>query len=120
MFGMAQPSVHDLQAVVDFVRHRGSAHYPLESIPGEFKEWRSRLRRLARASNVRISIRRTSEYVLIDNPEYEPSSDEFYAVADVLQAVSDGVQLSYEDAVHARARQRIRLFTDPADAGNPS
>jgi len=66
-----QPRITELPAIIDYVRLRGSVHYPLGSVPGEFGEWRLRLRRLARAGGVRISVLRTSKYVIVENRDYE-------------------------------------------------
>ena len=92
-------------------------HYRLDVLPEEFNTWRLKLRRLARAGAVRISVIRQPEFVIVENKDYEPGEDEFHAVADVIQGVFDGTQVTYEEAVRSCGRQRLRLVPSSEDEG---
>ncbi|MDP9094576.1 MAG: hypothetical protein M3N95_16970 [Actinomycetota bacterium] len=65
---MVRPPVTDYRAIIDELRRHGSVHYPRSAVPGEFTVWRRRLRQVARADEVRISVTRGLDYVLIENP----------------------------------------------------
>jgi hypothetical protein len=106
---VAQPPVTDYRAIIDAVRRHGSVHYPRTAVPGEFAVWRRRLRQVARAAEVRISVTRGVDYLLIENLDYEVSNEDSRALTDVIEAHILGRDLSFDDAVHARRRQRIRL-----------
>jgi hypothetical protein len=108
------PNPSNIRGVVDVVRRSGSALYPLPMIPGEFEDWRRRVRRAARADDLRVSIRRTAGFVVVENLDYEVPADHLGAVADVTGAWTEGRELSFDDALHARRRQRLRLVRDPA------
>jgi hypothetical protein len=109
MVGVDQPPVTDVSAIVEAVRRRGSVHFRRDAIPGEFTRWRSGVRRAARAAGSRISVRRTAEFVLVESRDYEVSDEEQQAVADVMGAALSGGELSFEDALRTRRRQRLRV-----------
>ena len=111
---MDAPYPADIRGVVDVVRRTGSAHYPLPMIPGEFEDWRRRVRRAARADDLRVSVRRTAGFVVVENLGYEVAADHLGAVADVVGALTEGRELAFDDALHARRRERLRLVRDPA------
>jgi hypothetical protein len=81
-------------------------------VPEEFTVWRRRLRQVARLSDVRISITRRIDYMLVESLEYEVSEDDT-ATTDVIEARILGRDLSFDDAVRARRRQRLRVVPPP-------
>ncbi|MDQ2749148.1 MAG: hypothetical protein M3Y44_06440 [Actinomycetota bacterium] len=101
--------VTDYRAVIDVVRRYGSVHYPKASVPGEFTVWRRRLRQVARLAQVRISVIRGADYVLVEIRDFQVSEEDNLATADVIQAHLVGRELSFDDALHARGRQRLRV-----------
>ncbi len=115
--GVAQPPVTDYRAIIDALRRHGSVHYPRAAVPGEFTVWRRRLRQVARAAEVRISVARGVDYVLIENLDYEVSEEDSRALTDVIEAHILGRDLIFGDAVQARRRQRLRL-APPLENGN--
>jgi hypothetical protein len=71
-----QPPVTDYRAIIDAVRRHGSVHYPKASVPGEFTVWRRRLRQLARLAQIRISVIRGGDYVLVENRDFQVSDED--------------------------------------------
>lgn len=116
---MAQPPVTDFRAIIDALRRHGSVHYPRTAVPGEFTVWRRRLREVAPAAQVRISVTRGLDYVLIENLDYEVSVEDSRALTDIIEAHIVGRDLTFDDAVHARRRQRIRLAPPPENGNGP-
>jgi hypothetical protein len=114
---VAQPPVTDYLAIVDALRRHGSVHYSRAAVPGEFTVWRRRLRQVARVAHIRISVTRGTDYVLIENLDYEVSDDDSRALTDVIEAHILGRDLTFVDAVRARRRQRLRL-APPLENGN--
>ena len=112
--GVAQPSVTDCRAIIDAVRRHGSVHYPKGSVPAEFTVWRRRVRQYARVADVRIRVTRSRDYVIVENLDFEVNDEDLLATSDVIGAHLDGQSLSFEDAVRARRRQRLRVVP-PAD-----
>jgi hypothetical protein len=112
---VVQPSVTDFRAILDALRRHGSVHYPRSAVPGEFTVWRRRLRQVARGAQVRISVTRGADYVLVENLDYEVGVEESRALTDVIEAHILGGESTFGDAVHARRRQRIRLAPSPED-----
>jgi hypothetical protein len=110
---VAQPSVTDYRAIIDAVRRHGSVHYPKDAVPGDFVVWRRRLRQVARLADVRISVIRGSDYVLIENPDFEVSEEDRLATTDVIEARILGGDLTVDQAAHARRRQRLRVVPLP-------
>lgn len=106
---VARPHVRDFAAVVDALRRDGAVYWPFDEMPADFADWRRSARRAARAAGLRVSIRRGERHFWIEHVDHEQTEDERWAVADVMDAVLRGQTLSFEDAVRARARQRIRL-----------
>ena len=103
----------DVPGVVDQLVHKGAAVFSLSAIPGDFMEWRRRVRQAARARELRVSITRSDGmFVLVDNLDYEVPDDQRNALADVIGARLAGQQVSYEDALYARRRSRLRLVRD--------
>jgi hypothetical protein len=115
--GVDQPPVTDYRAIVDALRRHGSVHFPRTAVPGEFAVWRRRLRQAARLAEVRISVTRGTDYIVIENLDYEVSDDDSRALTDVIEAHIFGRDLTFGDAVQARRRQRIRL-APPLENGN--
>ena len=95
--------------IVDAARRDGSVHFPVESVPGEFVAWRRRVRQRARGDGLSISVIRAGGFVVVENREWERSEAEGSAVADVIQGVLTGDRVTYDDALHRRRRERLRL-----------
>ena len=111
---MGQPLVTDYRAIIDALRRRGSVHYPQTAMPVDFIAWRRRVRQVARLADLRISVIRGSDYVLIENRDYQVSEDDNFALTDVIEAhPRTRPDLTFDDAVHARGRQRLRLAPPP-------
>ena len=110
----------DFRAIIDAVRRHGSVHFAKAAVPGEFTVWRRGLRQFARAGDLRISVLRTSDFVVIENRDYEVSVDDDLALADVIGAHLIGGELCFDDALRARRRQRMRIVpvTDEAAGGS--
>ena len=115
--GVVQPPVSDFRAIIDALRCHGSVHYPRSAVEGEFTVWRRRLRQVARAAQLRISVTRGVDYVLIEKFDCDVSEEDRRALTDVIEAHILGRDLSFDHAVHARRRQRIRL-APPPENGN--
>lgn len=100
----------DIPGVIDQLVRTGAAVFPLSAIPGDFVEWRRRVRQAARARELRVSITRSAEmFVLVDNLDYEVPDDHRHALADVIGARLTGQELRYDDALYARRRARLRI-----------
>ena len=52
--------------------------------------WRRRLRQFARAADLRISVTRSRDYMIVENVDFESSDDDNRATADVIGAVTGG------------------------------
>lgn len=110
-----QPAITDIRGIIDAVRGRGSVHYPKTAVPGDFVEWRRRIRQQARAADLSISLTRSRHHVIVENRDWLPSADEDLATADVVDGVLTGKSVSFEEALKARRRQRLRLVQSPHD-----
>ena len=99
--GVAQPPVTDHRAITDAVRRSGSVHYPEDVVRGDFVVWRRCVRQFARAADLRISVTRSREYVIVESVDVQSSADDRRATADVVGAVLEGRSLSSDDAPHA-------------------
>lgn len=115
---MSEPHPTDIGGVVDAVRRTGSVHFLLDRVPGDFESWRRALRRRARAEQLRVSVRRVAQFVIIENADYEVSVDDTGALADVIGGRVEGRDVGFDEALHARRRARLRLVTgsEPANA----
>ena len=111
--GVVQPPVTDYRAIIDAVRRHGSVHYPKTSVPGEFTVWRRRLRQVARLAAVRISVSRGGDNVLIENVDFEVSEEDRLATTDVIEAHIVGRDLTFDDELRVRRRQRLRVVPPP-------
>ena len=111
--GVAQPPVSDYRAIIDAVRRHGSVHYLKVAVPAEFTVWRRRVRQVARIANLRISVTRSRDFVIIENLDFEFSDEDTLATHDVIEAHLNGQNLSFDDAVRARGRQRLRIVPTP-------
>lgn len=118
---MSVPDPHNVGGVIDLVRRAGSVHLLLDHVPGDLNTWRRTVRRQARAEQLRISIRRVASFVVIENLDYEVSSDSLSALADVLGGRLEGRVIEFDEALHARRRARLRLVADSeaADLDGP-
>lgn len=112
-----RPHLRDYAAVVDALRRDGAVYWPLEDLPADYTGWRRQVRKAARAADLRVSIRRGERHFWVEHVDHEQTEDERWAVADVMDAVLRGGPLSFEDALKARARQRMRLITDVVEDG---
>lgn len=109
---MSEPHPTDIGGVVDAVRRTDSVHFLLDRVPGDFESWRRALRRRARAEQLRVSIRRVSQFVIIENLDHEVSADDMDALADVIGGRIEGRDVEFDEALHARRRARLRLITE--------
>lgn len=109
---MSEPHPTDIGGVVDAVRRTGSVHFELERVPGDFDSWRRAVRRRARAEQLRISVRRVTQFVIIESLDYEVSSDDMSALADVVGGRIEGRVVEFGEALHARRRSRLILAAD--------
>lgn len=109
---VSQPDPHNVQGVVDLVRRTGSVHLLLDHVPGDFNTWRRAVRRRARAEQLRISIRRVAQFVVIENLDYKASQDDLSALADVLGGRLEGRAVEFDEALHARRRARLKPVAD--------
>lgn len=112
---VVRPRVRDFAAIVDALRRDGAVYWPFEQLPADFAGWRRSAWRAARAADLRVSIRRGERHFWIEHVDHEQTEDARWAVADVMDAVLRGETVSFEDAVKARARQRIRLVHGGAE-----
>ena len=61
-------------------RSAGTGRFcPKTALPGEFTVWRRRIRQAARLAEVRISVTRGVDYVLIENRDFEVSEEDILA-----------------------------------------
>jgi len=108
-----QPPVTGYRAIIDAVRRRGSVHYLKEAMPGEFAVWRRRVRQFARVADLKVSVTRSRDYVIVADVNFEVSDEASLAISDVIEAHLDGRDLLFDDAVRARRRQRLRVVPPP-------
>jgi hypothetical protein len=64
---------------------------------------------ISRTWRTRLRSNRRRAYLLIENVDYEVSVEHSRALTDVIEAHIRGGDLTFDGAVHARRRQRIRL-----------
>jgi hypothetical protein len=91
----------------------GRVHYATDALPGEYTVWRRRLRQVARLAAMRTSVIRGVDYGLVENVDYEASDEDRLATTDVIEAHVLGRDLRFEQAAHARRRQRRRIAPPP-------
>ena len=104
---MQQPDPRDAAAVLDALRKYGSAQWPATAIPGEFADWRRATRAAARAAGLRVSIRRLPGMVFVMHVDHVVTADDLQAFGKVTAAQLDGTELSWDEALHQAARQRL-------------
>lgn len=121
---MPRPSVSDTIGIAEFIRLRGSVDYPLEAVPGDFVIWRRKIRQEAKGLRIRVSVIRSGDIVVVHNPDHEPSQDELRATMEVMGFLTSDllgpsdrapVNLTFDDALHAQRRARLRVVQDAAD-----
>jgi hypothetical protein len=71
-------------AVTDAVRKYGSAQWPAAAIPEQFTDWRRAIRAAARATGLRISVRRVQEMVFIQHLDHVVTDDEMQAFSKII------------------------------------
>jgi hypothetical protein len=106
------PSIGDTISIVDVVRRRGSVHYPVELVPGDFVRWRRKIRLEAKRTGMKVSVIRSSGLVLVYNPDHEQTDDQIHASADVMQGEFTDAPVTYDEALRKRARKRLRVVPD--------
>ena len=120
-----RPPVSDTIGIVEFVRLRGSVDYPLEAVPSNFVLWRRKIRDEAKRLDIRVSVIRSGDVVLVHNPDHEPSQDELRATmavmgsltADLLaQSDEPPTALTFDEALHREQRARLRIVSDVDEA----
>jgi hypothetical protein len=117
-----QPHPLDTNAIIAALREHGSALCPLNDIPGEFTDWRRRIRAAARSAGLRISIRRVDGLVFIGHVDHVVTDDQINAfnkvIAGTVSAALDGEPpVTYEQALHEARRDRLKIVrgeTGPA------
>jgi hypothetical protein len=109
---MRRPLITDTAGIIGSLRREGCVVWPLSQLPEDFVGWRREVRRAAKAADLRISVRQGERYVLVEHLEHELTEDEQLAMTDVLDATLRGKSLSFETALKARGRQRLRMV-DP-------
>jgi hypothetical protein len=114
---MPRPHVRDRAAILDALRRDGAVYWPISELPADYEAWRRDLRRAARAKDLRISVRRVKWHFWVEHVDHEVTDDERDAAADVMGALLQGGQLSFEDAVKARARRRLLLIRGDVQDG---
>jgi hypothetical protein len=67
----------------------------------------------------RISVTRGVDYLLIENLDYGVNEEDSRALTDVIEAHILGRDLIFDDAVHARRRERLRLAPPPENGNGP-
>jgi hypothetical protein len=111
--------VGDVIGIIDCIRTGASVEYPVAALPDGLLEWRRRVQAGASRAGVKVAFRTFgTDMVTVFDPDYEPSADELAAIADVMAADVDGHLLSYEDALHARRRARLRVVRE--ESGIPT
>jgi hypothetical protein len=114
---VARPPVTDYRAIIDALRQCGSVTYPRTAVPEEFTLWRRRLRQVARLADLRISLTRGVDYVLVEHLDYAVSEDDTAATTDVIEAHILGRDLSFDDALRATPPATTRRATAELAAG---
>jgi hypothetical protein len=109
-----QPHPLDTDAIITALREHGSALCPLDAIPGEFTDWRRRIRAAARSAGLRISVRRVDGLVFIGHVDHVVTDDQINAfnkvIAGTVSAALDGEPpVTYEQALHEARRDRLGL-----------
>lgn len=106
---MTAPDPRDTGAVLDHVRREGSVMWPLAALPDDFLGWRRRIRAAAREATLRISVRRVGELAFIEHVDHVVTDDQNSAMSKIIGAHLDGRTISWDDAVHESARDRMNL-----------
>lgn len=101
---MKQPDPRDPAAVTDAVRKYGSALWPAAALAGEFTDWR----RTIRAADLRISVRRIHDMVLVEHLDHVVTEDETHAIGTIIAAHANGTTLTWDQALHQAGRDRLR------------
>jgi hypothetical protein len=109
---MPYPLITDIAGIIGALRREGCVFWPLCELPEDFAAWRREVRQAAKAADLRISVRRGERYFLVEHLDHELTEDEQLVMTDVMDATSRGRSLSFETALKARARQRLRVV-DP-------
>jgi hypothetical protein len=117
-----QPHPLDTNAISTALREHGSALWPLDAIPGEFPDWRRRIRAAARSAGLRISVRRVDGLVFIVHVDHVVTDDQINAfnkvIAGTVSAALDGEPpVTYEQALQGARRDRLKIVrgeTGPA------
>jgi hypothetical protein len=106
---MKLPDPHDTASIVAALRQHGSVLWPADALTGDLLEWRRRIRAAARTADLRISVRRLHGLVLIDHVDHVVTEDQINAFGKVVASTMiGGDPITYEQAMHQAARERLR------------
>jgi hypothetical protein len=111
---MRQPHPRDTNAIITALREHGSVLWPLDAIPGEFTDWRRRIRAAARSAGLRISVRRVDGLVFIGHVDHVVTDDQLNAFNKVIAgtvsaALMEGPPITYEQALQEARRERLKV-----------
>lgn len=116
---MTTPDPRDIAAVITSVRRDGSVMWPLTALPDDFLGWRRRVRAAAREADLRISVRRVNEIAFVEHLDHVVTDDQFAAFGKVIEAQVEGRDISWGQALHEAARNRMTAVSNetppPAD-----
>jgi hypothetical protein len=98
--------------------------WPLDAIPGEFTDWRRRMRAAARSAGLRISVRRVDGLVVIGHVDHVVTDDQINAVNKVVAgtvsaALAEGPPITYEQALREAKRNAVQLRGGDFEGGWP-
>ena len=81
---MPQPPAIDVEAVIQWVRCRGLAHYPLNTLPDGYLQWRHQICHAAERDGLSVSVLWITGNVLVGNRHHQPGPEDYAALARLL------------------------------------
>lgn len=106
------PDPNDIDDVIAAVRRDGSTLWPLISLPGDFVGWRRQVRAAAREAGLRISVRRVQDVAFIEHLDHVVTEHQYAAFGKAIQADMGGRPITWDQALHDAARERLRVVRD--------
>jgi hypothetical protein len=101
----------DVVGIMDALRQQGSALVMPEAIRGDFVDWRRRVPGAAGACGIRVSVRRVDGWVCVVDPDWESPPDHDDALVLVLEGISSGEHVTFDEALEVTRRSRLRAVT---------